>query len=289
MMRSACRAILPDYPSAKVGTGQLRRTPQVMGRTDGKTTRADRNIPFDPVCAATSFVPGKRAASADTLQAEGTCLSGTMHHAYTTPSASGNTTTALETAVVRLRANHGSAGRHGGLGHLAAPVRTATPRTRRRTADVANTASPDVRVDHHHHCAPGNDHRASPFHHCESWAASRQRTDHDHRTDHGPSAGHGRPQDTNHGALDCWRHHPAHRDCATDHGWAHHNRAHQHGSVHDHAGVHDQHCTPDRADDQRRADLDRAGDDHDWADHDRGGNDDDWAGNDDDRAGDPVW
>jgi hypothetical protein len=36
MMRSACRAIFPDYPSAKVGTGQLRRTPQVIG--SGKTT-----------------------------------------------------------------------------------------------------------------------------------------------------------------------------------------------------------------------------------------------------------
>ena len=147
MMRSACRAILPDYPSAKVGTGQLRRTPQVIGRTSGRRPRADRNIPFDPVCGATSFVPGKRAASTDTLQAEGTCQSGTMHHANTTPSASGNTTTALETAVVRLRAHHGSAGRHGGLGHPAAPARTATPRTRRRTADVTNTVSTDVRVD----------------------------------------------------------------------------------------------------------------------------------------------
>jgi len=186
------------------------------------------------------------------------------------PSASGNTTTALETAAVRLRAHHGSAGRPGGLGHPAAPARTAAPRTRCRAADIANTASSDVRVDHHHHCAPGNAHRASRFHHCESWAASRQRTDHDHRIGCGPSAGHGRPQDTNHGALDRWRHHPAHRDRATDHGRAHHNRAHQHGSVHDHAGVHDQHCTHDRAYDQRRADLDRAGDDHDWADHDRG-------------------
>ena len=72
---------------------------------------------------------------------------------------------------------------------------------------------------------PGADHRASPFHHCESWAASRQRPDHDHPIGSEPSAGHGRRQDTNHGALDRWRHHPAHRDRATDHGRAHHHRA----------------------------------------------------------------
>ena len=78
-----------------------------------------------------------------------------------------------------------------------------------------------------------------------------------------------------HGALDRWRHHPAHRDRATDHGRAHHHRAIDHGSVHDHAGDHDQHCTHHRADDQRRADLDRADVDHDRADHDRGGNDHD--------------
>jgi hypothetical protein len=213
-----------------------------------------------------------------------------MHHANTTPSASGKATTALAMAAVRLRAHHSSAGRHGGLGHPAAPARTATPRTRRRTADVANTASTDIRIDHHH-CAPGADHRASPFHHCEPWAARRQRTDHDHPIGSGPSAGHGRRQDTNPGTLDRWRHHPAHRDRATDHGRAHHNRANQHGSVDDHAGDHDQHCTHDRADDHDWADLDRAnldranlnwaGDDHDWADYDRGGNDDD-------RTGDPA-
>src|SRR5512132_486248 len=66
------------------------------------------------------------------------------------------------------------------------------PGTRRRAVDVANQASPDVRVDHHHHRSPRADHRASPFHHCEPWAARRQRTDHDHRTGCGPSAGHGR-------------------------------------------------------------------------------------------------
>jgi hypothetical protein len=204
-----------------------------------------------------------------------------MHHANATSSASGKATAALEIAAVRLRARHRGPGCPGGLGHPAAPARTAAPGPRRRAADVANQASPDVRVEHHHHCAPGNAHRAFPFHHCESWAASRQRTDHDRPMGCGPSAGHGRPQDTNHGALDRWRHHPAHRDRATDHGRAHHNRAHQHGSVDDHAGVHDQHCTHDWADDQRRADHDRADADYDWADHDRGGNDDD-------RTGDPV-
>jgi hypothetical protein len=30
MRRTAGRAILPDYPPAKVGTGQLRRTPHVI-------------------------------------------------------------------------------------------------------------------------------------------------------------------------------------------------------------------------------------------------------------------
>jgi hypothetical protein len=32
--------------------------------------QAGRNVPFDPLCAARSFVPGKRAASTDTLQTE---------------------------------------------------------------------------------------------------------------------------------------------------------------------------------------------------------------------------
>jgi hypothetical protein len=235
--------------------------------------QAGRNVPFDPLCGARFFVPGKGAASTDTLETGSTRQSGTMHHANTTPSASGKATAALETAAVHLRAHHRGAGRPGRLGHPAAPARTAAPGTRCRAADVASTASTDVRADHHH-CAPGNDHRASLFHHCESWAGSRQRTDHDHPIGSGPSAGHGRPQDTYHGALDRWRHHPAHRDRATDHGRAHHNRANQHGSVDDHAGVHDQHCTHDRADDQRRPD-------HDRADHDRGGNNDD-------RTGDPV-
>jgi hypothetical protein len=103
-----------------------------------------------------------------------------------------------------------------------------------------------------------------------------------------PSAGHGRAQDTNHGAFDRWRHHPAHRDRATDHGRAHHHRANQHGSVDDHVGDHDQHRTHHRADDQRRADHDCPGRDHDRADHDRAPNDHDRVSNDDDRAGDPA-
>jgi hypothetical protein len=245
-----------------------------------------RNVPFDPLCGARPFVPGKGAASTDTLETGSTRQSGMTHHANTTPSASGNPTAALEAAAVRLRAHHRGPGRRGGLGYPAAPARTAAPGTWYCAVDVANQASPDVRVDHHHHhhhhyhCSPGADHRASAIDYCEPWAASRQRTDHDRPIGSGPSAGHGRRQDTNHGALDRCRHHPAHRDRATTHGRAHHHRANQHGSVDDHAGVHDQHCTHDRAHDQRRADhdLDRAGDDHDWADHDRGGNDDDRAG-----------
>jgi hypothetical protein len=196
-----------------------------------------------------------------------------MHHANASPSASGKATAALEIAAVRLRAHHHGPGRPGGLGHPAAPARTSAPGPRRRAADGAKQASPDVHVDHHH-CSPGADHHASPFHHSEPWAASRQQTDHDHRTGHGPRAGHRRWHDNHHGALRCWRHHPAHRDRAIDHGRAHHHRpnhhgrAHHHraidhGRVHDHAGDHDQHRTHYRADDQRRADHDRAGNNHD--------------------------
>jgi len=185
-----------------------------------------------------------------------------MHHANATPSASGKATAALEIAAVRLRAHHRGPGRSGGLGHPAAPARTAAPGPRRRAADGANQASPDVRVDHHH-CSPGADHHATPFHHSEPWAASRQQTDHDHRTGHGARAGHRRWRDNNHGAFRYWRHHPAHRDRAIDHGRAHHHRAIDHGSVHDHAGDHDQHRTHHRADHHHRAD------DHHRADHDR--------------------
>ena len=120
-----------------------------------------------------------------------------------------------------------------------------------------------------------------PIPHPRPRAGSRQRTDHNHPIGSDPSAGHGRAQDTNHGALDRWRHHPAHRDRVIDHGRAHHHRAHQHGSVDDHAGDHDHHRTHHLAHDQRPADHDCPGRDHDRADHDRGGNDDD-------RAGDPA-
>ena len=215
-------------------------------------------------------MPGKRATSTDTLQTGRTRQSGTTHHAHTTPL--------------------GIWQHHDGPGDCCSSSSGSPrqcwppwwPRPPCCPSPNRRAAYPVSRCRHRQHSQlrrprrpppplrPGNAHRASRFRHCESWAASRQRTDHDHRIGCGPSAGHGRPQDTNHGALDRWRHHPAHRDRATDHGRAHHNRAHQHGSVHDHAGVHDQHCTHDRAYDQRRADLDRAGDDHDWADHDRG-------------------
>ena len=182
----------PGLPSWSSTAGQ--------SHTRRHLRKAGRNIPFDPLCAATSYAPGKRTACRDTQEAGRTSRTRTMHHANTTPSASGKATAALETAAVRLRAHHRGPGCPGGLGHPAPPARTATPGTRRRAADGANQASPDVCVDHHH-CSPGADHHASPFHHSEPWAASRQQTDHDHRTGHGPSAGHCRWHDNHHGAL----------------------------------------------------------------------------------------
>ena len=112
------------------------------------------------------------------------------------------------------------------------------------------------------------------------WAASRQQTDHDHRTGHRPRAGHRRWRQQPR-RLRCWRHHPARRDRAIDHGRAHHHRAIDHGSVHDHAGDHDQHRTHHRADHHHRADQHRA-------DHDRRRTEHDRAGNNHDRTSDPA-
>jgi hypothetical protein len=260
-------------------------TPNPSGPRQDKRQRprADRNMPFNPLCGARSFAPGKRAASTDTLETGRTRQSGMMHHANTTPSASGNTTTPLEAAAVRLRAHHDDPGRRGGLGHPAAPARTAAPGTQRRAADLADQSSTNV----DHRSPPGADQRASPIHHSRPRAGSHQRTDHDRPTGHGPNAGRGRRHDHHHGALDRWRHHPAHRDRVIDHGQthdnratdhsrahddgvnhdspAHHHRANQHGSVDDHAGDHDQHRAHHHwaHDDQRSADHDRAGNDHD--------------------------
>ena len=84
----------------------------------------------------------------------------------------------------------------------------------------ANTASPDIRIDHHH--ARREPTTAPPLPPLRTLGGAPSATDHDHPIGCGPSAGHGRRKDTNHGALDRWRHHPAHRDRATDHGRAHH-------------------------------------------------------------------
>ena len=63
----------------------------------------------------------------------------------------------------------------------------AAPGPRRRAADGANQASPDVHVDHH--CSPGADHHATPFHHSNPGrrAVSRPTTTTGPATAHAPA------------------------------------------------------------------------------------------------------
>ena len=126
------------------------------------------------------------------------------HHANTTPSASGNTTTAMETAAVRLRDS---------TAVLAALVASATllpqPEPPRQVPGVALSTSPtkpaptsvsSTTTTREPTTTPPPSPTPGP-------GRGRQRTDHNHPIGSDPSAGHGRAQDTNHGALDRWRHH----------------------------------------------------------------------------------
>ena len=174
-----------------------------------------------------------------------------------TSSAPDQVTVALASAAGGLRAHHRCPGRHGGLGHPAAPTVTAKPSPRPRPADRPDRASPEPCADAHHRAA-GADHRAHrldlyPSHR----AAGRQRVDHSCWIGQRPRAGHGGHDDQHRGLLDLGRHqHPAcgdrpdHHHCA-----AHdHDRADDHGRTdHDHAGHHDEHrAHHDRADNDDR-------------------------------------
>jgi hypothetical protein len=76
--------------------------------------------PMCPVAASPSGAPLTRKKQSNRDDA----------HADTTPSAPGQSTAALEAAAGSLRIHHRGPGRPGGLGHPAAPARTATPGTR---------------------------------------------------------------------------------------------------------------------------------------------------------------
>src|SRR5215211_8285673 len=204
-------------------------------------------------------------------------------HADTTPSAPGQTTAALEAAAGCLRTHHCGPGRPGGLGHPAAPARTATPGTWGCPAHRHNRAGTHVHLLDHQH-DHGADHRTLPTDQQPGHQPVRcQPADHHGGTTHHIRHATLEQHDSHKHPLHSWGHDATPRDHPEHHRADHHGRLDHHSSLehhdraHDHAADHD-HCRAHH----HRADHDqhRPHDDQHRADH-------DWVGNHDDFAGDP--